>query len=213
MIRLLFLWCLMTSCLRADEWWAWTALEYWQTPASKAWVFLGNRADAGDGSPMQIVSPRFKHALQPWLDAGVGLSLLNLENTRTGEHTWQLRPELELNPHFNLSRHLALELRNRLEWRWNEAQTFTTHRSRQRLHLAWTLPRPIGPLTRLFASQEWLTDLHRLQQSENRVVPLGVTFKLGAHSDLDVFYMITSLRAQAHWQHESVIGTYLRVRF
>jgi len=25
--------------------------------------------------------------------------------------------------------------------------------------------------------------------------------------------MITSLRAQAHWQHESVIGTYLRVRF
>ena len=56
-------------------------------------------------------------------------------------------------------------------------------------------------------------DLHRLQQSENRVVPLGVTFKLGAHSDLDVFYMITSLRAQAHWQHESVIGTYLRVRF
>jgi hypothetical protein len=189
MIRLLFLWCLMTSCLRADEWWAWTALEYWQTPTSKAWVFLGNRADAGDGSPMQIVSPRFKHALQPWLDAGVGLSLLNLENTRTGEHTWQFRPELELNPHFNLTRHLALEVRNRLEWRWNEAQTFTTHRSRQRLQLAWTLPQPIGPLT------------------------LGVTFKLGAHSDLDVFYMITSLRAQAHWQHESVIGTYLRVRF
>jgi hypothetical protein len=75
------------------------------------------------------------------------------------------------------------------------------------------LPRPLGPLTRLFVSNEWLTDLHRLQQTENRLVPLGLTFKLGSQTDLDIFYMIDSNRAKAAWTHESVLGTYLRVRF
>jgi Protein of unknown function (DUF2490) len=212
-MRILFLLLLTTTCLRADEWWAWTNLEYWRAPKTRASLFLGNRADVDDGSYVQIASPRVKHALLPWLEGGIGLSLLSIENTRTGDRVMQFRPELELNPHFDLTKQLALEFRNRLEWRWNEAQTFTTHRSRQRLQLAWTLPHPLGPLTRLFIGNEWLTDLHRLQQIENRLVPLGLTFRLGTQSDLDVFYMITSTRSQDHWQHESVIGTYWRVRF
>ena len=212
-MRFLLLLALMTTGLRADEWWAWTHLEFWRNQQTRAGLFLGNRADVDDGSYVQIASPRLKHALLPWLEGGIGLSLLSIENTRTGDRLTQFRPELELNPHFNLTKHLALEWRNRIEWRWNEAQTFTTHRSRQRLQLAWTLPRPLGPLTRLFVSNEWLTDLHRLQQTENRLVPLGLTFKLGSQSDLDIFYMIDSNRAKAAWTHESVLGTYLRVRF
>jgi hypothetical protein len=212
-MRFLLLLALMTTGLRADEWWAWTNLEFWRNQKTRAGLFLGNRADVDDGSYVQIASPRVKHALLPWLEGGIGLSLLSIENTRTGDRLTQFRPELELNPHFNLTKHLALEWRNRIEWRWNEAQTFTTHRSRQRLQLAWTLPRPLGPLTRLFVSNEWLTDLHRLQQTENRLVPLGLTFKLGSQSDLDIFYMIDSNRAKAAWTHESVLGTYLRVRF
>jgi hypothetical protein len=212
-MRFLLLLALMTTGLRADEWWAWTNLEFWRNQKTRAGLFLGNRADVDDGSYVQIASPRVKHALLPWLEGGIGLSLLSIENTRTGDRLTQFRPELELNPHFNLTKHLALEWRNRIEWRWNEAQTFTTHRSRQRLQLAWTLPRPLGPLTRLFVSNEWLTDLHRLQQTENRLVPLGLTFKLGSQTDLDIFYMIDSNRAKAAWTHESVLGTYLRVRF
>jgi len=212
-MRLLLLLGLMTTSLHADEWWAWTNLEYWRSAQTRASLFLGNRADVDDASYVQIASPRVKHALLPWLEGGIGLSLLSIENTRTGDRLTQFRPELELNPHFNLTPHLALEWRNRLEWRWNEAQTFTTHRSRQRLQLAWTFPRPLGPLTRLFVSNEWLTDLHRLQQTENRLIPLGLTFQLGRQTDLDLFYMIASNRSQAAWTHESILGTYLRVRF
>lgn len=212
-MRFLLLLALMTTSLHAEEWWAWTNLEFWRNQQTRASLFLGNRADVDDGSYIQIASPRVKHALLPWLEGGIGLSLLSIENNRTGDRLTQFRPELELNPHFNLTKHLALEWRNRIEWRWNEAQTFTTHRSRQRLQLAWTFPRPLGPLTRLFVSNEWLTDLHRLQQTENRLVPLGLTFKLGTQTDLDIFYMIDSNRTKAAWTHESVLGTYLRVRF
>lgn len=208
---------LLTLCLvtpaRADEWWAWSALEYWRSDTSKAWIFLGNRLDADDGAYVQIVSPRFKHALLPWLDGGIGLSLLSIENTRTQDRFTQFRPELELNPHFDLTPHLAIEFRNRMEWRWNEEEALTTHRLRNRIQLVWSLPRPVGPLTRVFANNECLTDLHRSQRSENRLIPLGLTFKAGSHADLDVFYMILSSRVNALWQHESVIGTYLRLSF
>lgn len=212
LLLILFTLGLVTS-IRADEWWAWSALEFWRNDNSKALLFLGNRLDADDGAYVQIVSPRFKHTLLPWLDGAIGLSLLSIENTRTQDRFTQFRPELELNPHFDLTPHLALEWRNRMEWRWNEEEAFTTHRMRQRLQLACTLPRPLGPLTRVFVGNEWLTDLHRGQCNENRLVPLGLTFKTGPNADLDVFYMIFSSRANATWQHESVIGTYLRVRF
>lgn len=209
----LALFLLGTFPAQADEWWTWTALEFWRNEESKAWLFLGNRFDTEDESYVQIASPRFKHAVLPWLDAGIGLSLLSIENTTSHERTTQFRPELEINPHFDLSKQLSLEWRNRMEWRMNEGQSFTMHRLRNRLQLAWTLPKPVGPLTRIFANNEWLTDLGKGQWTENRFVPLGVTVKVAANADLDLFYLILSSRKEPQWPHESVIVTYLRLRF
>lgn len=203
---------LCTFASKADEWWGWTSLEFWRQERARASLFMGNRLDLSDGPYVQIVSPRFKYELLPWLDVATGQSALSIENTRTDERYFQWRPELELNPHWNPIPSLAIELRNRMEWRWNEGEAFTTHRSRHRLQVAWTLPRPLGPLTRVFASNEWISDLHRHQGSENRLVPVGLTFKLGSKADLDLFYMRFSSRAQPHWRHESVLGTFLRVR-
>lgn len=214
-MRLLFVMlslCTVTA-VHADEWWAWSSLEFWRDDTRRAWLFLGNRLDADDGAYVQIASPRFRQALLPWLDGGIGLSLLSIENTTTDIRFTQFRPELELNPHFDLTPRLSLELRNRMEWRWNEEQSFTMHRLRNRLQLAYTLPRPIGPITRLYSNNEWLTDLHRMQWTENRLVPLGLTFKTGPKSDLDLFYMILSSDSKADWNHESIFGTWWRVRF
>jgi hypothetical protein len=211
---LFFVWpLLLAHAVHADEWWAWSSLDFWRDDARRAWLFLGNRLDTGEGAHVQIASPRFRQTLLPWLDAGIGLSLLRIENTRTQDRFMQFRPELEINPHFDLTPHLSLELRNRMEWRWNEEESFTTHRLRHRLQLAWTLPRPLGPLTRVFASNEWLTDLHRRPWTENRLIPLGLTFKTGRQAELDLFYMILSSRISATWDHESIIGSWLRVRF
>jgi hypothetical protein len=209
----IFLLLAAPALTRAAEWWAWSSLELWRQDQNSASLFMGNRLDADDGAYVQIISPRFKRAVLPWLDAGLGLSLLSIENTITGDRFSQFRPELELNPRFTLNDHLQLEWRNRLECRQNEGQSFTLHRSRHRLQLGLTLPHPIGPLTRVFISNEWLSNLDRMQQGENRLVPLGVTFKLTDRSQLDLFYMVFSTRTDAQWQHESVIGTYWRVKF
>lgn len=210
------LWVLLllsASFLRADEWWAWSMLEFYRLPPWTAGVFLGNRADTDDGSIVQIISPRVKYAALPWLELGVGLSALSIENTTTHDRYGQLRPELEINPRADLTPHLRLEWRNRMEWRWNEDSAFTTHRTRHRLTLGWTLPSPQGPLARVFVSNEWLLDLHREDWAENRLVPLGLTLRLSKHADLDLFYMIDSNLLKTGWKHESVLGTYLRVRF
>jgi hypothetical protein len=201
-----------TGLLHADEWWAWTSIEFWRSDRAKAWLFAGNRLDTQDGPYVQIVSPRFKYEVLPWLDIATGQSVLSIENVRTEERTTQWRPELELNPHFRLGPRLSVELRNRMEWRWNDGESFTTHRSRHRVQFGYSLREPFGPLTRVFANNEWIIDLHRHQWAENRVVPAGLTFHLGKEADLDVFYMVLSSHTASHWRHESVLGTFLRIR-
>jgi len=201
------------SSAKADEWWAWTMLEVWHHQPWTAGVFLVNRLDFDDGDIVQMISPRVKYEALPWLDLGLNLSLLSIENTATGDRYLQARPEIEATPKFDLTEHLKLECRNRMEWRDNEGEEFTEHRSRHRLQLGWTLPDPVGPLTRVFVSNEWLIDLHKHEWSENRFVPAGFTFKVSGHTDLDLFYMLLSHHVQSEWQTEQVIGTYLRVRF
>ena len=211
---LLPLFCLIAALpAHADEWWAWTNIDYYRKPPWTGSLFMGNFADEVDGSYAQIVSPKVKYAALEWLDLGLAMSVLRLENIKTHEHYGQLRPELEINPHYDLNKELRVEWRNRMEWRENEGAPSTFNRTRHRLQLAWTLPHPLGPLTRIFANDEILMDMHLRRQTENRIVPLGLTFKLTNSTDLDLFYMIDSKRIGTNWKFESVLGTYLRVRF
>ncbi|WP_395746759.1 DUF2490 domain-containing protein [Prosthecobacter sp.] len=198
---------------KADEWWAWSNVEYYRSPPWTGSVFMGNFADEVDGSYAQIVSPRVKYAATRWLELGLGLSMLRLENIATHDRYDQLRTELEINPHYDLTKDLRVDWRNRMEWRENQGAAAAANRTRHRMQLAWTLPRPLGPLTRLFASDEVLMDLHLRRQTENRLIPLGLTFKVTDSMDIDLFYMIDSKRTKTTWTHESVLGTYLRVRF
>lgn len=214
MLRLLSLALILFPILaHADEWWAWTMLEMYRRDAWTGGVFLVNRLDSEDGAYVQMVSPRLKYQATSWLDLAAGLSMLSIENTKTHDRHLQFRPELETNFKFDLSPYLRLENRNRLEWRQNEGTGLTTHRARHRLQAARTFPKPVGAWNRVFLSNEWLFDLHRGEWTENRLVPLGLTFKTSAHTDLDLFYMIDSTLVADSWHHESVLGTYLRVRF
>ena len=209
---LLFLCLLSTLTAQADEWWAWANVDYYRKPPWTGSVFMGNFADEADGTYAQMVSPRVKYAAAKWLDLGLGLSMLRLENTATHNRYDQLRPELEINPHYELQ-HVRLDWRNRMEWRENQGVPSTSNRTRHRLQVAWTLPQPLGPLTRIFASDECLMDLHLRRPTENRFIPLGLTFKLSDSVDLDLMYMIDSKRTKTAWKSESVLVTYLRVRF
>lgn len=211
-LLLLHLCLLGTLAAHADEWWMWSNVDYYRKPPWTGSVFMGNFADEADGSYAQMVSPRVKFAAAKWLDLGLGLSMLRLENTATHDRYDQLRPELEINPHYELQQ-VRLDWRNRMEWRENQGAPSTANRTRHRLQLAWTLPQPLGPLTRIYASDECLMDLHLRRPTENRFIPLGLTFKLTDSMDLDLFYMIDSKRTKATWKSESVLGTYLRVRF
>ena len=78
-MRCLLLLSLMSTGLRADEWWVWNHLEFWRNQQTRAVLFLGNGADRDDGSYVQISSPSVKHALLPWLEGGIGLSMLSNE--------------------------------------------------------------------------------------------------------------------------------------
>ena len=208
-----FILCFATSLLEADEWWAWTQIDFVHEQPWTVSVLTVNRLDFDDGAYVQTLSPKLKFEALPWLDLGMNLTWNRIESAATGQRYDQFRPELEANPKFALSDHLRLEWRNRMEWRLNEGEAFTTHRTRHRLQLSWTLPRPFGPLTRLYASDEVFFDLHHRRTSENRLIPAGLTFKLHDHVDLDLFYMLFSQHRGGDWSTESVFGTFLKLRF
>lgn len=196
------------------EWWGWTMLTFHQDEKSNTALFMGNRYDADDGPYVQIISPRYKRMVMPWLETGYGLSFLSIESLSTGERFTQFRPEFELTPKFRLTDQLQFELRNRMEWRWNEGQEFTWHRSRHRVQLGYRLAEKIGPVTRFFINNEILTDLNKKGELwENRAIPMGVTLASSKQTDLDLFYMIFSVNHPSGWVHESVIGSFLRIRF
>lgn len=211
-------WLLLTLTMAppasADEWWAWALLEFDSRPPLTSGLFLANRTDEHDGSHTQLLSPRFKYTAAPWLDLGLGLSALSIESPTTQQRYTQLRPEIEVDPHLQLSEHWRLDSPNRLELRWNDDPDLPVHpRTRHRLQLGYTLPRPAAPLTRLFASHEWIIDAHDGTQTEHRLIPLGVTIKLTPKADLDCFYLLLETQHAPAWQHESVLGTYLRLKF
>lgn len=49
----------------ADEWWAWTTVDWWRNDSTAASPFLGNRFDFDEGAVVQIASPRLKYAVTP----------------------------------------------------------------------------------------------------------------------------------------------------
>lgn len=204
---------LIPAIVHADEWWGWTMLEVVHQPPWTAGALLGFRFDDADAFTSEFISPRVHYEAMSWLDVGFNLTFLNIADIRTSEHYTQIRPEFEMTPKLQLTPDLRVDLRNRFEARRNQQDALTTNRYRNRLQVAWTLPKPIGPLVRVFANNEWLIDLHRQSWTENRLIPLGLTFNAAANADFDLFYMIDSTRPKTDWRHESVLGTYLRLRF
>ncbi len=129
-----------------------------------------------------------------------------------GDETFfdQVRPELEFNPIIKLGEFWTLHFRNRVEIRWDRWSGEPRPRLRQRLQLTRTL-QDIGPLAAFYFSNEWLEELDRGDWTENRAVPVGLTFKLTEKAAVDLFYMIRSFHLDSVWTTDHVFGVFLKL--
>lgn len=191
--------------------WTWLDVTWLQKGAWRHHVFMHQAVEDGRGPIVQLISPRVKYRVTPWLEAGAGFSWLRIENEATGEWVPQWRPELELNPEWKLDGGWRWSLRNRLESRWDDGGGKPRPRGRHRLQLTRDL-QDCGCLTAVYASNEWLFEYDRGDWVENRAVPLGVALRISAEASVDFFYMARSFRRDDGWTTDHIAGVFLKVR-
>ena len=192
------------------EMWNWFIVDVWQNERTLLHIYADQRWAEGRGSYLQIVSPRVTHRILPALDVGLGMSVLHID-PELGDTFIQLRPELELNPRYSFGEHWSLHNRNRLEARWNDFGGGPRWRTRHRLQLTRKVE-SMGPMRSWYLNNEWFGDLQQVRYSENRAVPLGVSFQITEKMTFDLFYMVRSTHLVDTWEHDHIAGTFLRVK-
>jgi hypothetical protein len=141
----------------------------------------------------------------PWLRAGVAYRYTEAKDS-AGDWRHQHRGELQLTPHFKLNDRVSVSLRNRLELRATEGADEVHEVFRARLQFNIATPE-WKPVRGFYVSNEILHSFDLGEIFENRVVPLGLRFRLHDKANLNVFYMIRSVRGGDEWRHAHVLGT------
>jgi nucleoside-specific outer membrane channel protein Tsx len=136
---------------------------------------------------------------------------------KTGAGDWQdqHRIEIEANPHWTFAEVWTVSLRNRFETRWIEDRPETNERIRHRIRLRRALD-GLGPLRGVYAGNEFFYDLDDHDYNQNRLIPLGLSFKLHEKVGFNLYYMIQSVKSGANtsdWDHLHVLGTHMSLSF
>jgi len=199
---------------RADDW------DYWNQQVVEGpklgrwtpWFYADTRTGLETGRTTgYVLSPRVRYQLADGLNAEAHYSWVSTRNSR-GEFIDQHRAEFELNPNWRLGTNLLVVLRNRVEVRWIENQTGVSPRTRHRLHVEYAL-HGMGPLTSVFFQNEAIFEYDGFRLSEDRLVPLGLGFRLGSHANLRVYYCWRPLHLQSGWHDTQFVATQVTWKF
>lgn len=150
----------------------------------------------------------------PYLSLGTNYTFLEeqVANSKTKEEEFKHhhRLELEINPHYELKKwvHVNIKNRNRFEFRWIEDQGSDNGRFRQRWELEFPLKR-IPAVKSVYINNEYFVAFNRQELNQNRVIPIGINFKIFSKAILSVFYMIQSKKGANDWSSNQIVGTHL----
>jgi hypothetical protein len=137
-----------------------------------------------------LVSPRLSYRLTEWLTTGVNYTFIEASvlDAATGsvDRVDSQRAEFELNPGFRLGERFRFRLRNRYEHRWLANGT-QDDRTRLRFEFYWETPQ-WKPLKEIYAFDEVFIDWTNTRVSINRVMPLGLNWRLAERVGLRTFY-------------------------
>lgn len=193
--------------------WQWLTIRVWKTNDFRLLLYGDNRmADNSGRQKLFILGPRVRYRLNPNLTAGAGYLFLDVQNLATGTWRHEHRLDAALTPHVELSRHVSLQFRNRLETRWRERSDSVDFRSRHRLQLRRSVN--LGPIEALYCNNEIFIDYDQGRFNENRFIPAGVESRIHKRSTVSLFYMLQSARrTTGQWDANHILGTHLKLQF
>lgn len=195
--------------------WQWVTIDFFKNDRWRLYLYGDNRiGDDLSSAYLQIASPRVTWSAFDHLDLGLGYAWLNIDPLSGADDFWQHRAEFEFNPKIR-SGPWSFHNRNRLELRWDDGRGRRRPRLRNRLQIMFNLDHGENPglFTHLYANNEFFFDLSSGEYVENRLIPLGIGFRLSRSATLNLFVMMQSLNGPGGWTHDPVAGTFLQVAF
>jgi len=157
------------------------------------------------------LSQRVQFDPRPWLSLSLNYTWLHTLPVDADEFVDIHRPELEISPRWH-ALGLNWELRNRLELRY--LQGVDEVRPRLRHRLQGTLPlTSMGKLTALIFSNEVFYDTTLDRLSENRFLPIALSFRLSPDATLTTGYGLQSLWNKGEWLQSNIIVSMLQFTF
>jgi hypothetical protein len=190
--------------------------QYWQTilqPIGKIkdTRFLFRQHYRFDLEQFKLVDGRFSldtiTKLNKTWNFGLNFTYVNNRRPDVNPFTQHFRWEIELNPHFQLTKNTALRFRNRYEFIKNEfvPQWEQVFRQRQQINMAVNY----RSLKSISFHNEVFYNVTLEKWSQIRLVPLELNFEVGQEHTYSVFAMIRWLRPGQTWDPQLVLGTTL----
>ncbi len=168
--------------------------------------------DLSDSAPnptLYLISERV--LVEPWHNLSFGLNYTYIRRDlflkQIGQEIFlsQHRAEFEIDPHWHLSDSVWLNMRHRLEYRWTQDLPDNI-RSRHRVEFVIPVHH-LEPLAEVFSSGEFFYDYSRHRNSENRLIPLGLTFRFSEHVYMKTYYMLQAVHVSHDWPISNVLYT------
>ncbi|MBL9190097.1 MAG: DUF2490 domain-containing protein [Opitutaceae bacterium] len=208
--------CALSARVRAgDDFGSWHAVSATFLDQSD-WTLsaLGQLRFRDDSSNLfaYVLSAQTVWKASSYLRLGMNYTVLPAKPAGSRDFRGQRRWEIEVNPRWPVNAALTLDLRNRIEVRWIEGRAGTNLRSRHRPQATWRL-KGAGRLESVYANNEFFWDHDADRYTSNRLVPLGLNFRVNPQTVAGVYYMLWSVRSgTGGWSHSHVLGTRLALR-
>ena len=136
---------------------------------------------------------------------------MNLSSQRD-EFKYQCRVEFEVNPHWITQAGIKIKNRNRIEVRKIE----DGNSDDTRLRHMWNFEIPMKgstSLQSLYFNNEFFYDFEKNSYNENRMVPLGLKWRLQENILMQIFWLIQTRKDTSDWSSNQILGTQLAITF
>lgn len=212
-----FLWLFFLLSVRlidAAEWdaeyWQYVVLNQWKKGPCKLYALGDVRINKGISKLYYCrIAENFAYQALSDLDLEVHYSFLCSKPRGAPRFHRSNRLELEINPLFRFKNGITLRWRNRLQLIKTQGIPYIQFVFRHRFMTVFPI-REWGPLTSIHVYDELHYHFDTNKITQNRFVPLELSFALNRHTSMSIFLMVRNFINSNQWYRSIVTGSELK---
>jgi len=207
---IVFLLVILVGPIQASQWdseyWQSLTVKNWEKGSCKLYTAFETRLNR-DHSRFNYyrISENFAYQALPDLSFEAHYSFLYSKSHGASRFLNSNRLEFEMNPSLNLSKGIVWRWRNRLELIKRQGISPIRFVFRHRFMTVFSIKS--GPLSSVNVYDEFHYDFSTKKITQNRFVPIELSFIVNRYLSIDLFFMIRNFFTSNQWYRSMVAGS------